>query len=137
MMGAMDALISFMNARLDEAEALATEAAKYNPSPWATDDLGDLRDAKGAEIFAGVGYGGTSFYESAAQFAGRFDPAHVLREVAAKRAIIAEYEASAEFMNRPENRHIPAGEPHGLYTALKILAAVYSDHPDYDPAWKP
>ena len=46
----------------------------------------------------------------------RFTPARVLAECAAKRAIIAALPAS--------------------WTMLRALAAVYSDHPDYDPEWE-
>ena len=66
----------------------------------------------------------------------------MLREVTAKRAILAEHE--------PE----PWGEPHpGLSrcgprcgeeywtiwpcATVRAIAAIYSGHPDYDPAWAP
>jgi hypothetical protein len=62
----------------------------------------------------------------------RHDPARVLREVAAKRAILARYE------ERPANLgdSLQQGqECMGLLYAMEALAAVYSDHPDYDPEW--
>jgi Family of unknown function (DUF6221) len=51
-------------------------------------------------------------------------PPRWLREVEAKRAIIAEYEA-------PFGSHLRLG----LYFAIVQLAAIWHDHPDYDPAW--
>jgi hypothetical protein len=48
----------------------------------------------------------------------------MLREVAFKRAILAQWE------------HSPAGSP-VLTNVLYQLTAVYSDHPDYRPEWKP
>ena len=45
------------------------------------------------------------------------------REVEAKRKILAEHE-----------RATPSAQ---LRYALLLLAAVYSDHPDYDEDWKP
>ena len=44
----------------------------------------------------------------------------VLREVAAKRKIVADLDLSY-----PDEEHL-----------MRLLAAVYSDHPDFDPAWK-
>lgn len=60
-----------------------------------------------------------------------------LREVEGKRRIITEYEEVSEWLNRPENRQHPAGEAHGLHTALKLLALPYADEPDYDESWRP
>ncbi len=51
-------------------------------------------------------------------------PARMRREVAAKRAILAQWEA------------MPPGSPM-LVFVLYNLAAVYGDHPDYRPEWKP
>lgn len=50
----------------------------------------------------------------------RHDPARVLREVEAKRRILA--------------LHEELNEPH-LYEAVQHLAAVWSDHPGYRPEW--
>lgn len=52
---------------------------------------------------------------------GRNNPAHVLRVIAAHRAIIDLYEE--------------LNEPH-LYEALTRLASIYADRSGYDPAWK-
>jgi len=59
----------------------------------------------------------------------RHDPARVLREVAAKRAILAECEP------RP-GIGIVAIEL-AAQRILRHLAAVWNDHPDYRPEWKP
>ncbi len=53
--------------------------------------------------------------------AARHDPTRVLAECAAKRAIIEQAERS------------DSGWWESIYVA--ILAAVYADHPDYDPSW--
>jgi hypothetical protein len=59
----------------------------------------------------------------------RHDPARVLREVAAKREII---EAAYDIA------HL-SGDLDGDYHTgfLKLLAGVYSDHPDYQTDWTP
>jgi hypothetical protein len=70
----------------------------------------------------------------------------VLREVAAKRAIVRALEAARR--ERPaagsprDDPYDPAasysaGEHSGLLAAAEALAAVWSDHPDCDPEWKP
>ncbi len=118
-------LTGFLTARLDEDEA----------------------DAREVDAFGGV-------------------PARVLREVDAKRKILAEHKISSE----PETVHIlhhdkksntgweetketgrltywcqacdhdrdygHIGGPEEGCLTLRLLAAVWSDHPDYDPAWK-
>jgi hypothetical protein len=48
-----------------------------------------------------------------------------LREVAAKRSIVHRY------------RDAPIEDVVLLVEDVRDLAAVYADHPDYDPAWQP
>jgi hypothetical protein len=57
---------------------------------------------------------------------GIFDDERVLREARAKRKILAAY--------RDANEGSIVWDVLGF--AVTVLAAVYSDHPDYDPAWK-
>ena len=68
------------------------------------------------------------------------NPARVLREVEAKRAIVAEYTA---FM-RPVRAGQSIGKRPGpglegavteLERVVKLIAAVYSDHSDYKQSW--
>jgi Family of unknown function (DUF6221) len=75
------------------------------------------------------------------------DPARVLREVEAKRKILADLPGYSkqrrEFrdgMYLPENADYHSGHADGTddsarYVA-RCLAAVYRDHPDYDEAWE-
>lgn len=53
------------------------------------------------------------------------DPARVLRDVEAKRVILDRYERWDEGY----------GFQSALEIAVSVLAAVYSDHPDYRPEW--
>lgn len=106
----MSDLVAFVTARLDERAALARAA---DGPTW--DFEAELADA--AHIDAN-------------------DPAHVLREVAAMRAIVAAYEHKAESMARYPN----AGNASGLMSldgVLKHLAAIWDGHPDYRPEWAP
>ena len=52
------------------------------------------------------------------------------REVEAKRAILGAY----AFQSRYDDG-IGRVLAHTFHEVLRVLAAVYSDHPDYDPAW--
>jgi len=68
---------------------------------------------------------------------GLFSPARVLAECESKRAVIAVHESYARAV--PESVGIAAiGARCGQEVtadALKALAAVYKDHPDYQQEW--
>jgi hypothetical protein len=49
----------------------------------------------------------------------------VLADLAAKRAIVQEYDHSYRTSHEP-----------GLYTAVRLLAQPFSQHADFDPGWK-
>ncbi|HEY5985817.1 MAG TPA: DUF6221 family protein [Streptosporangiaceae bacterium] len=113
-------LAAFLRARLDEAEARAwavhdvskCDALLYEDLP-ADAPLPDAADCE-------CGY-----------------PARVLREVAAKRAILAGF---SHLHSDPERLTDPLKHAlhHVLLTgAVLPLAAVWRDHPDYDPEWAP
>jgi hypothetical protein len=146
-------LAAFLAARLAEVEAAATLAAKYNPAPWAVDDLGDLRDAKDAEIFGPGGYEGVAFYESTAQFVADHDPDRALREVEADRTILAEHAKAHRAYQQARDDHARNLDLDRTETQLasavaldklivwervvSIRAARFSGHPDYQAGWKP
>ncbi|WP_433701762.1 DUF6221 family protein [Nocardiopsis sp. CA-288880] len=117
------------------------------PHPDPPDD--DTFYELGGELFRQRGSRGLTDHIA------RHDPARVLREIAAKQAIVAAYLPSGEDPHPglpcinyegqdPEtysewdtcSRHIKASERriHHDYV-IRLLAVVHSDHPDYDPAW--
>jgi hypothetical protein len=123
-------LIAFLNARLDEDEALARKAG-----PWPFSSLDSAASIPGdVPLYVWT-------------FVNRHDPARVLREVEAKRALIAFAFNNAaiidgEWGDCHEAAEIAAGQcqDYGMSAArdaLKPLVAVYSDHPDFDPSWAP
>jgi len=61
-----------------------------------------------------------------------FSPARALREVAAKRAILARHEPGVTYPDECglDSEPFPCAD-------LMNLAAVYSGHPDYQSEWKP
>src|SRR6266496_1914675 len=101
----MSDLTDFLRARVDEAEA----RAKRNSN--------------------GHGLDHTHAYTT-----DRYDPAHELREVEAKRAILAAWQEAkaAQKPYEPEYAYgIKDGRADALRDAVGHLAAVYRDHPDY------
>jgi hypothetical protein len=107
----VDDLIVFLNARLDEGEATARPLLDLN---WR----------------AGEGAIGLSI--AASMHVVRHDPARELREVEADRAIIARYEFELS-----HGKDASGPVCWAFYEAIKLRAAVHSDHPAYKAEWKP
>jgi hypothetical protein len=103
----VDDLVAFLAARLDEDEAAAT-AIHGDQWGWPR---------------ASPGF---------AAYVARHDPARALREVEAKRAILAETFPLIESEWGGSFGVSRWGEE-----LLKYLALPYSDHPDYRAEWKP
>ncbi len=99
-------LTDFLLARLDEVEA---DALAATPGPWNASDLTDVGTIWNAVHIA------------------RNDPAHVLADVASKRAVLA--------------RAVLLTEDSALddigWEIMGNLASPHVDHPDYDESWKP
>lgn len=120
----MNDLIAFLNARLDEKEVESNEV--HRPRDCGSVDRDGGFDPDSA--WCGCGY-----------------PAHVLREAAADRMLIATWEAQAGYDlpegvhegRDPDERAADELVKDALYDVLKVRAAVYSDHPDYRTEWTP
>lgn len=134
-------ITEFLLARIAEDEAVA-RAAAWVPDPDEPDDDYDNPWAKDHGEFASRG--GAKFTHIL-----RNDPARVLAECAAKRAIVELYERHRE--NRDARRH-PRARAAEDYVAVQDrrkqeartrvaedvifhLAAVYRNHPDYQHEW--
>ena len=101
-------LAAFLTGRLDEDEAVATdqhERVWFGPYPET------LAEREGWIVI-------------------RQD--RLLREVAAKRAILDQSEVEVEY-----GRQVDSDVRDALDSAVRHLAAVYSDHPAYLPEWAP
>ncbi len=152
----MSDLVAFLNARLDEDEA-AAKAATSGPWQWdRREEYGEWGD-RGPKLMSltatwmspegtgpypvtvvsGYGYDayGIGVEDADAAHIARHDPARMLREVEAKRKILAEYERTrADRKAHP--RDLPlAGALLAVHGVVRALAAVYSDHPEFDDAW--
>lgn len=109
----------FLEARLAEDEADARSADEGRLLAWSKNDHMVIVDSG---------------------FMQTFTPTRVLREVAAKRAII-EHAADANGLDVQVDGEWGVGardelsDPYVGDLILRALAAPYVDHPDYDPSW--
>ena len=129
-----DDLIAFLNARLDEEETGAKAASQWmgfepkRPRDWTRLMCDPVIGPFGGQerkrdIGTGMYVGDTS------------DPARVLREVEAKRRITEAHNRAEHYCPSPvlAGRHGQLWTPEeGPCWTLRLLAAVYSGHPDYD-----
>lgn len=110
--GPMD-VVRFLLARLDEDEHEAQAAVRY----WAGVRVESATPAEDAHI-------------------ARHNPARVLAEVAAKRAIIrgflTEDDKSPPWQSWGEDSEFSA-----VMWSIQHLAIPYADHPDYRQEWQP
>jgi hypothetical protein len=104
----MSDLVEFLRARLDEDEQVARPS--LGAERWSPEAINMYAPGLGAGTLAHI---------------ARHDPARVLREVEAKRQLIAHL---IEFM---EGDYAPWNED-----ALKIIALPYADHPSYREEWR-
>ncbi len=127
----MTSLRDFIAARLDEDEATARAAT---PGPWEWDGYDreyrsrvSQRVTTGTELGDEVGSAG----DRDARHIIRHNPARVLREVTAKRALLADFTDEL----RDAERHQDVDMIEAYTRLLGVLAAPYSDHPDYRKEW--
>jgi len=129
-MTTMDDLAAFITARLDEDEAMAKLAAREGGT-WTQDDPerrpGAISSAGGQVVYD---EGAPDEYQAA--HIARHDPARVLREVAAKRAMVADHGPSE--VAPDACRRCKGGMAFPCRT-IRHLAAAWSDHPDYRAGW--
>lgn len=152
-----DEIVAFIEARLAEDERIARAATA---APWLIDE-GDEVPAHSLTIKGGpdqiptvpghetVVYSEYIWDETRPDFAhiARWDPARVLREVAAKRGILTRYQNAMRGLDTLENsdpqppgpvisgRDLLRTNVAALRIAVRLLAAAYADHPDYREEW--
>jgi hypothetical protein len=141
----MTDLAAWLRARLDEDEALAHDALlgypaamhvgvgqPVPPPPTPTTPgaewRSDYQHVQRTDGFRSIAEAAQASAEVAHHIA-RHDPARVLAEVAAKRALLDEYQHVATRADDP--RYEAA-----LRNAVMLLAEVHQAHEDWRPAWK-
>jgi hypothetical protein len=147
-------IVDFLNARLKDDENTALAAAElcgcHPAAPVWTHiddpDNGDRivieDDPHGHQVKRKLARKWCRTYQDMfhGKHIARHDPARVLREVAAKRAImeLADEATGLDLTVDNDRRVEPrdeADEPYVGDLILRQLAAVYSDHPDYNSKW--
>ncbi len=134
-------LVAFVTARLDEREALARAAIQPTAKPvpvrgvWVAGPGGYV-EADDFEL-----YDDGTFTSQHAEHIAANDPAHVLREVEAMRAIVERYTVAVwnadHEKNYPEvRRDFKVAVPF-LRDSVADLAAIWSEHVDWREEWRP
>lgn len=167
-------IIDFIEARLREVQEAAERMAQVYPEPWDLYDRGWMVRIQANEpgwldvvrLEQKHAPEGLDWLAGAIEHVAMHSPARVLREVEAKRAILAAYrptgndphpgEPCTESIEHdpqglewedaqnwaPCERHVKAmqerrGKPFASEHILRYLAAAWSDHPDYREEWQP
>lgn len=133
------ALVAFLRARLDDdervARAVGFECIETGEYMWNSKYL-LLQGGVGGESKATAELDGDLAIHIARQ-----DPARTLREVEAKRQLADlhhEVEDPQEMQDYCAECDLGRDRyPYYPCTTLRLLAAVYADHPDYLPEWRP
>ncbi|MET8766347.1 DUF6221 family protein [Streptomyces sp. NPDC004658] len=132
----MDELVEFLRARLEEDEAAAKACAS---APWAIEippmihvSVQARRDNKWK--WGTLGYVATVERDEDRAHIARHDPARVLREVEAKRQILAAHALNGWVCSTCDNEEVDQDYP---CLTLRLLALPYVDHPDYRAEWRP
>jgi hypothetical protein len=147
----VDDLVQWLGQQLDEDERIA-RAARPRPGDqtageWVayphrptspTDDpsrnvhLVGSREPDGREwVVAETGQADRA--PTVAEFIAAHDPARVLREIDAKRKIIAEHDV----YSRPLGERMDCQSYDFPCTTLRLLALPYADRPGYREEWRP
>lgn len=146
----MTSIVEFLRARLDEDEAVARGAivpahVGYKPHPELSEWVYQGDEVEYAQTPEMLGHKYPENYyvtmdsegltpavgDEVGPHIARHDPARVLREVEAKRALLDE---CVDVINLPGGWEYD-DTPNLAWFALRGLAAAYSDHPDYREEW--
>ncbi|WP_405964870.1 DUF6221 family protein [Streptomyces sp. NBC_00723] len=145
----MDDLLKWLGEQLDEDERIARAATpgpwewkREHGEPWQPEPDGWL-DYSG-EYLAAAGDGATLFgpgmtpHADAVHIAAH-DPARVLREIEAKRRIIAEVVPEIDGMEDRIDGEWGAGDPteRESMALLRLLALPYADRSGFRDDWRP
>ncbi|MFF8406927.1 DUF6221 family protein [Streptomyces sp. NPDC015684] len=133
-------LVAFLRARLDESAQIARQAERATGSAdWRADWRQVAENRFDARIISAPdkpvfdGYGRID----AAEFASRQDPARVLADIEADRALLAQYEAVADMDTEDAEPEFAYGRAVGLGVAVCYRALKYANHTDYREEWRP
>lgn len=123
-------IVEFIAARLDDDEKTAQGCLEEVGGALKGDPWPDSDGTVGYDDYPSYPWGSG---EVELAYMARTRPALMLRDIESKRRILDEYEDTVRWYD--QHKTAPAGEVHGLWKAVRLLAEPYSDHQDFDPAW--
>ena len=132
-------IVEFLEARLDEDEEIARDAAGWDSSGsvrdeglWRRDGVNSVIDSSRRMVVFGDG---SAPDDSKATHIAHYDPARALAEVAAKRGILEAHAGrsprSSDFCRICEDPYTYGPEAWPCDT-VRYLASIYKDHPDFN-----
>lgn len=125
-----DALVQFLHDRLDEDERQARAAMTYAAAAWFIETSGIVTTGPDDDVYTDD--------REVAEHIARHDPARVLRDVEAKRAVVEQYEQAGRYATTTWGQsNADQSRARTLRKVARLLALPYSDHPDYQDAWRP
>ncbi|XVQ08171.1 DUF6221 family protein [Spirillospora sp. CA-255316] len=129
-------LVEFLRARLakDEQIARACSGAPWSASPSGTVHLDTA--AAGGEP-SGTGFVASVENGAYAEFIARYDPSRALREVAARRQIVDDYDKGAWVLEQGQRTEAAEAAHAARLAVLRLLALPYAHHPEYREEWRP
>lgn len=126
-------LVSFLRARYNEARQREHLKRRCIPSPFDGRNI-EFRYSHGAQeelLVDGRPYPVDRYDAIATEPAPDLE---IVADLDSKLAILTEYEQASKFY--ADNPGAPAGEAHGLWTAIRILARPHAQHPDFEEGWR-
>ncbi|WP_109527233.1 MULTISPECIES: DUF6221 family protein [Nocardia] len=136
---------AFIEARLAEDERIALDGGERSPNWWTSKDFGgvgggrvvhpDPNDLEWIACRHTIVYGEGYPLEAEAEHIARHDPARVLRQATAIRHVV---ERLAVLQEDLENEFGSILKPHhaeAVRDNLGPIAAIWSDHPDFNQEW--
>jgi hypothetical protein len=145
-----DEIVEFIKTQLDEDEAaVKTMGVERHGRWWASQRIDGSFDPEGTTVYFdvrrsdGLGYmhlgtPGMLSGPTAAHIA-RHDPAAVLADVAAKRAVIELYETAKTALEASAGTVLAGAAKLNLRAygnAVRALAAAYANRPGFKPEWR-
>ncbi len=142
-------IAAFLRDRYDEDEARARSAAEKHGEDWTArpganggaviDGTVESRDHHDAGLWDSEGSYLATTEEAGAHIAAN-DPIAVLRDIAAKRKIVARYQKAVvddDNETDHEYHYVTAGVRVALHATLALLAEPFSGDEDYAESWRP
>lgn len=134
----MDDLVQWLRDRLDEDERIARAVGEERWQPHYVDSVNDQPDTATVRVAGGADVAVMERYSyQDAEHIATHDPARVLREIDAKRRLIADYTKETRTMGRGHRTGWAEGGQAVRERLIKVWAAIYDERPGYREEWRP